>query len=174
MGYTTEFEGSFKLNKKLKKAHAEYLSKFAETRRMKRNGCICETMEDPIRKKVKLPVGFEGEFFVGGVGYAGQDHDSSVKEGNSPPSNQPGLWCQWVPSEDLLSIEWDGNEKFYDYVGWIKYLIEKFLAPWGYVLNGEVTWRGEDDNDKGKIVIKNNEVSVLRAHLVYQEDLVYC
>lgn len=60
MGYTTDFHGSFNLDKPLKKEHKNYLLKFAETRRMKRKSKIVETLPDPIREAVGLPIGEEG------------------------------------------------------------------------------------------------------------------
>jgi hypothetical protein len=47
-------------------------------------------------------------------------------------------WCQWVPSADGTRSCWDGQEKFYCWEEWLKYLIEHSLEPWGYRLNGEV------------------------------------
>lgn len=93
-----------------------------------------------------------------GPNWAGQRRDASVIDGNEPPAGQPGLWCQWVPSDSRASIEWNGGEKFYDYVEWLEYLIAHFLQPWGYTLNGEVEWQGEDSADFGKIVVTNNAV----------------
>lgn len=146
MGYTTEFNGKFNLNKKLDKETHEFLTKLATTRRMKR----------------KLPpeYGIEGEFYVDGAGYAGQDREDSIVDYNKPPSTQPGLWCQWIPTHDGTAIEWDGSEKFYHYVDWIKYIIDKVLAPRGYSLSGVVDWRGEDWSDTGTIVVRDNKVGI--------------
>jgi hypothetical protein len=55
---------------------------------------------------------------------------------------------------------WNGAEKFYYYVKWLEYLIEHFLAPWGYVLNGTVTWQGEEGEDQGTITLADNDVTV--------------
>jgi hypothetical protein len=65
----------------------------------------------------------------------------------------PGIWCQWVATPDNDGIEWDGIEKFYNYVEWLAYVVKKFLNPWGYQLDGEVVWIGEslDPLDVGKI-----------------------
>lgn len=63
----------------------------------------------------------------------------------------PGIWCQWVPTEDGQGIEWDGNEKFYAYVEWLDYIVKKFLTPWGITLSGEVQYRGEEFGDDGTI-----------------------
>lgn len=109
MGYTTEFQGEFKLNKVLDENLAHDMLAFADERH-------------------------EGSTF-------------------------PGIWCDWVPSKDRTSIVFNGSEKFYNYVEWIKYLIRAFLAPNGFVLNGTVKWRGEDMDDLGRIIVKDNVVS---------------
>lgn len=160
MGYTTEFEGEFKLNKVMEEDHANYINKFCETRRMKRNPNLAKDLADPLREKVGLDIGEEGAYFVGGLGDFGQTHDKSVIDGNSPPIGQPGLWCQWIVSEDRKSILWDGGEKFYKYVQWLEYIVKHFLAPWGYSLNGSVWWHGEDPSDIGLIEVKDNIVQV--------------
>jgi hypothetical protein len=162
MGYTTEFDGSFDLDRKLSSEHRTYLEAFANTRRMKRNPNIAATFEDPVREAVGLPIGEEGEYFVRWK-YMAQDYDESTVDCNFPPSSQPSLWCHWVPNAYGSSIEWDGGEKFYYYVEWIRYLIQHFLKPWGYVLNGKVFWRGEDFKDVGTIEIVDNVVSAKRA-----------
>jgi hypothetical protein len=69
------------------------------------------------------------------------------------------LWCKWAPSEDHTAILWDEGEKFYDYIEWLEYLIQHFLVPWGYVVNGEVHWVGEDDLDRGTITVRHNVVT---------------
>jgi len=145
MGYTTEFEGRFDLNKVLDDETFDLLTKLAATRRMKRD--------------VDSKYGVEGEFYVLGKGYAGQDREPNVIDSNHPPRSQPGLWLQWIPTEDRKGIEWDQGEKFYDYVDWIKYLIDAVLAPKGYILNGTVRWRGEEFSDLGSIVINDNLVA---------------
>ena len=159
MGYTTDFEGAFELNKPLSEEHRAYLNKFNETRRMKRDATKAAELADPVREAAELPIGTEGEYFVGADGFAGQDRDDSIVEYNDPPSTQPGLWCQWTPSEDGSAIEWDLGEKFYYYVEWLEYIIKNFLQPWGYTLNGSVIWQGEEMGDRGRITVKENEIS---------------
>jgi hypothetical protein len=167
MGYTTDFYGSFTIDKPLKPEHAAYLLKFVETRRMARDEKKASKFPDPVREAVGLPVGKEGGYFVGGRGFAGQDGDDSVIKHNDPPADQPGLWCQCIPNNEGTEIKWDGNEKFYNYTEWLEYLIEHFLKPWGYVLNGEVEWEGEDRGDMGKIVVKNNDMSTRAGKVSY-------
>ncbi len=86
----------------------------------------------------------------------------------SPYPDVPGFWCQWVPTEDGMGLEWDGNEKFYNYVEWLEYLIEKFFIPWGIKLNGEVEWEGEESGDLGIIIVKDNEVTTKEGKVTYQ------
>lgn len=119
MGYSTDFYGAFCLNKKLDHETHEFLVKFNETRRMKRN--------------VSAEHGFEGEFYVDGKGFMGQDEEKNIIDYNQPPPNS-------TQSKNGRRIEWDGGEKFYDYVTWIEYIIKNFLKPKGYILNGSVRW----------------------------------
>ena len=85
-----------------------------------------------------------------------------------PHEGMPGLWCDWVPNEDGTALEWNGAEKFYDYVPWIKYLIENFIKPWGLTVNGEVEWEGEESGDLGLIVVKDNVVTTKEGKVVYE------
>ena len=178
MGYTTNFDGEFRLEKPLAAKHRHFLQAFAETRRMKRDASAAARVEDPIRLDAGLLIGVEGGYYVGGARIdpktgkveapnAGQEEDSSVIDHNEPPKGQPGLWCQWVPNDDGTAIVWDGGEKFYEYVAWLQYLITHFLKPWDYVLNGEVTWEGEEHGDVGKIIVKKNKVTTKAGRIVY-------
>lgn len=162
MGYHTDFEGAFTVSPPLHDNHAEYLTAFSQTRRMKRDASLVALMPDPVREAVGLPVGKDGGFFVGNTDNFGQAHTADVLDGNAPPGSQPGLWCQWIPDPDANSvIRWDYGEKFYEYVDWIGYLIESFLKPWGYTVNGEVRWRGEEFDDMGVIVVVDNSVATM-------------
>jgi len=152
--HTKEFWYHFRL----KPEHASYLNAFAETRRMRRDPAKAGQLPDPHRLAVGLPIGDEGAYFTGGTGDFGQGHDASVLDGNRPPRGQPGFWCQWVPDEHGTAIQWNGAERFYHYVEWLEYLTVHFLGPWGYVLNGQVQWQGEDAEDRGTISMQDNEV----------------
>jgi hypothetical protein len=163
MGYTTDFEGSFTLDRPLTVPQFNYLKKFSETRHMKRNVAHLIDVADPLRLKVGLPLGVEGEFFIA-------DEETAILDGNQEASTQPGLWCSWAPTEDGEGIEWDGSEKFYEYVKWLKYIIKNFIQPWGYTLNGEVEWEGEENTDMGKIVVKDNKVTTKVAKVTYSVD----
>jgi hypothetical protein len=157
MGYTTNFDGGFDITPTLKKRDKEFLLKLSETRRMGRIGL------DP-------KYGIEGEFYVEGKGDFGQERESSIIDYNKPPSTQPGLWCQWVPNKEGTFLEWNGGEKFYEYVAWLEYIIDKILAPKGYVLNGDCAWQGEESDDKGIIRVKNNVVTTAVGRTVYDDQ----
>ena len=157
MGYTTDFFGAFQLDKPLTNELKTFLTKFSDTRRMKRN---VDEME----------YGIEGEFFVNGGDFRGQANETNIVEHNYPPKTQPGLWCQWIPNEEGTEILWNGCEKFYHYTEWLNYIIHKFLKPNGYTLNGEVGYQGEDSMDSGRIVVKNNIVYMDGSYIVEPND----
>lgn len=160
MGYTTDFDGRVEIVPPLNREEVEFLKKFNESRRMNRA---------------------KGPYYVDGGGMMGQARESDIYDYNSPPEGQPGLWCQWTPTEDGTAIEWDGGEKFYSSDAWMKYLIEHFLKPGAFakdklpflqanhIVNGEIEAQGEDADDRWKLVVKNNEVYVLEDHVVYKK-----
>jgi len=76
--------------------------------------------------------------------------------------DQPSGYCQWMPTKDGMGIEYDGGEKFYDYVEWIEWVITNLLKPEGYVVNGEVEWR-DDYGETGKIIVKDNKVQAKKG-----------
>lgn len=154
MGYTTTFTGCFGLDRKLDDETYVFLGKLANTRRMKRS----PEMLEELGYGEAYQFGMDGEFFVDGTGYAGQDTDASVIDSNNPPATQPGLWCQWMPLEDRKTIVWDEGEKFYASQKWIEYIINFILAPKGYIVNGAVNARGEEKGDRWHLIIKDNEV----------------
>jgi hypothetical protein len=169
MGYHTDFFGSFTLDSPLSIAQKDFLQEFSETRRMNRDISKIPTLLQKNDKMLKLlkKVGLGLEYY-GGTGDFGQDRDASIIDFNTPPAGQPGLWCQWVSSEDGTEIVWNGAEKFYYYVEWIEFIVKHFLTPWGKVLNGEVEWQGEERDDRGLIVIKNNTVTTKKAKVTWE------
>jgi hypothetical protein len=138
MGYTTEFWNTFKLNKTLDKDMHTFLTKLSETRRMAR--------------KLPSEYGVEGELYVDDA------REETVIDHNRPPNTQPGLWCGWIPTEDGTAIEWNGAEKFYHSTEWLAYLIQ-ILKAQGYILHGDVGYRGEQTDDVGVIRVKNNRIT---------------
>lgn len=176
MGYTTDFIGRVKIDPPLNADEISYLTSFAETRRMHREA---------------------GPYYTASDGFRGQGHDGDVIDYNSPGPEQPGLWCQWVPTEDGTALEWDGGEKFYYAEEWMRYLIDTFLKPdaavyselggehnvdgriypiefnnfaFDHVVNGVIEAFGEESGDIWRLTVTNNVVKVQRAQLVYSDD----
>lgn len=153
--YNTDFDGVFRLDRPLTAAHANYLTAFAKTRRVRLPPEAVLRLADPIWVAAGLPA-------VPAYHVAlplGQSYDF-----NTPPEGQPGLWCQWRPTPDATGIEWDRCSGFYDYVEWLEYLIVHFLMPWGYGLSGTVRWRGEEFDDVGRIDVRANIVTATAGH----------
>jgi hypothetical protein len=197
MGYTTDFQGQLSFDRVLTNEEVNYIKKFNDSRRMKRDVSKLYKLYKGEGGNPFLPkeqtYGNEGEYFVGGTGHGGQDRDDSIIDYNESPGGviknndedfgtywsrhtkqiqdglcQPGLWCQWTTNEEGTCLEWDGGEKFYNYVEWLKYLINHFFEKWGVKLNGEITWEGEDSEDMGKIVVVDNVVTVKVARITYE------
>lgn len=79
---------------------------------------------------------------------------------------KPGLWCQWVPTDDGAALEWDGNERFYEYTPWLRRLLDDFLVPWGRTLHGAVEWQGEESDDRGVIYAEGAAVEAVKDRIV--------
>ncbi len=173
MGYSTYFNGCFKLDKPLTTEQEAYLGLFASTRRMKRDPYVATEMDDDVRRSARLPLGEDAGYFVGGLGSSGQNIDASVLDGSHPPHGQPGLWCQWIYNRADNCIEWNMGEKFYDYADWIVYIIVHFLRPWGYVLNGTVDWNGDEPDDFGRLVVENNALYISEGVQTYLDPELY-
>lgn len=197
MGYSTDFNGSFTLSRTATATELDYINKFSNSRRMRRNTDIVMAnfkgkdglpfVFTPTPAQVKAIKALEKSglqvivsskenidtrtpleiYGQQGEYYVGDTEDNSVLDINDPSSTQPGLWCNWVITKDGMSLKWNGAEKFYNYVEWLNYLIENFFKPWGIKLNGEVTWSGEESSDIGKINIKNNKVTVRNGTIRY-------
>lgn len=153
MGYNTVFYGEFKLDKPLDSDLKKYLTKFSDSRRVKRD----------------LPpeYGVDGEFYVD------EGKPETVINYNKPPATQPSLWCGWTPSDDGSSIVWNEVEKFYYYKEWLVYIMQKILAPKGYTLNGKVSYEGEDVGDSGCLVVKDNILYIQETLQVLSEPEMY-
>lgn len=154
MGYDTTFDGSVSFNKPITMELAAYINKFSEVRHMKRD---VERIKEIYPNWEELcfngHLGNEGEYFIG------EEWDKSIIDHNYPSDSQPGIWCQWIINNNG-ELAWDEGEKFYEYEAWLKYLIEHFFEPSGYILNGEIEFQGEDYDDFGIIYVKDNVVSI--------------
>ncbi len=166
MGYTTEFTGRFILDRKLEDKHSNYLKAFSAHRHMKIKPLdLTKEMID-----AEIEPGPEGSFFAYDYtrNYYKNNTYFTIIDVNEPPELCPGLWCQWIPSADGLGIEWDGGEKFYNYLEWIQFIKVYFLDKWNYKIYGNVFFQGEDENDKGYIRVKDNEIVIDKDILFFE------
>ena len=91
---------------------------------------------------------------------------NSIKDGL--PGTPSGGCCDWKASWDGTEIKHSGAEKSYKYVEWLRFILARYLIPWGYVLNGSVDWHGDDAEDLGRITIVNNVVAAKKATITYE------
>ena len=167
MGYCTDFSGEFTVNKPLDDETAALMNGLNETRRMKRDITKLAKRLGVSKKEAIEKYGNEGQLYCNLDGDCGQSETDDIIDYNTPPSDQPGLWCQWQYDAQSQTIEWDSGEKFYNYIEWIEYLIKAILEPRGYKLNGTVHWWGEEYEDRGNIEIADNKVTVKYAYTYY-------
>lgn len=73
-------------------------------------------------------------------------------------SKYPSQKCNWVVSAVGSCLEWNNEMAFYNYQGWLMYLLAHFFEPWGVKVHGCVEWSGTYDYDKGMLVLSNSEV----------------
>ena len=55
-------------------------------------------------------------------------------------------------------------------VQWLQYIADHFLKPWGYSLSGEVVWEGENRNDLGTIVARDNTITTHHGSVSYGRE----
>ena len=169
MGYTTSFTGQVTITPALNPHEIHYLEKFSTTRHLHRTS---------------------GPYVV----TAERDHDTDqesdvvITNGRSgPPPEQPGYWCQWIPTGNGSALVWDEEEKFYDADLWMAYLIGTFLAPdadlarelaepvpgrvypeefahftFDHRVHGVIGAEGEEPDDLWRLEVRDNVVYVIR------------
>ena len=160
MGYDTYFDGYMVITPPLNAEQAAYINRFSGIRHVKRDPAKASQIPDPLREAVGLPIGEEGGYCV----KFGPDEamgSISVLDNNNPPTDQPGLWCPWVITEDGSKLEWDYGEKFCESDSWLIYIQEHFLTPWGSKLNGEIDWDGDESRDMGTIYAEDGKVEAV-------------
>ena len=174
MGYSTEFEGIVEIVPPLNGHEIAYLRKFSETRRMQRD---------------------LGPYFANGSGQRGQGDDSDIRDFNSPPPDQPSLWCDLVPTEDGTGIELERGREVPQRRSRMAYLIDTFLKAgatvqgelanpvagrqyspafehftFDHMANGVMDAQGEDPEDRWRLVVTANVVTVQKARIVWDSE----
>lgn len=181
MGYQTVLGGSFSVTTVVTKKFMNFINRFSETRRMMRNPQIIKEMDPYWAKRCfRGQLGDQAGYYTPPKiiksnwlpthvkapnkkttvkNLLGDVQDKSVVNCDCPPVNQPGFKCNWI-MPDRTTLQWNGSEKFVDYIEWLEYVIEHFFKPSGYVLNGVVFWQGDDFNDSGAITVRDNCIEV--------------
>jgi hypothetical protein len=81
---------------------------------------------------------------------------------------------KWVPNSDGTGIErFESMDYDPDEVSDLESLIDDFLKPRGYVLNGIATWHGECHDEDGVIIVKDNVITEKELRLVDDEGNFY-
>lgn len=166
MGYSTEFIGKIKISPNLNEKDKEFLDKFFQIRHMKRDMSKLEGVKTEDIEKF----GKDGCFYLKDYDWSDFHSFSDMKDDKTivninDSGDMPSLWCdlEIVVENGETFIQWNGNEKSYSINednGWFTWLIDNFFKPNGYILNGEMTWQGEDDTDTGTITITDNVVDI--------------
>jgi len=86
----------------------------------------------------------------------------------SAEPNLPGHSGLFELSEERDVIVPDEFESRHGLRLWVVLLIEHFLAPLGYILDGEVSWTADEADDRGTIFVKNNTVECVDDLFVNQ------
>lgn len=135
------FKGRFQFDKTLAFPHLAYLRAFHDCRHVCWSEADIQDAPDPIRVGAGLPIGYQGAYYLGsadGVWWWFESQIPKPLHHNRPPKGVPGLRCDWMTTIDGQGLVWNGVRRFYTYTQWLEYLIEHFLDPWGYKLNGTV------------------------------------
>lgn len=75
----------------------------------------------------------------------------------------PGYYCHWIPNDEGTALIHNDSESFSGFADWLTYLIATYLKPWGYTVNGTVTWQGHDVGDYGTLSACENAVQMIAA-----------
>ncbi len=157
MGFSTDFVGHIDIEPRLNDAEIEYLTAFFQSRRCLRNGDPYEVPGNP-RAESSEEI---GELY------------------NIRAPGQPNLWCDWTVCWDGCCLAWNGTEKSYSMIPWLRYLIAHFLKPKArasrddrfesftvdHQLSGMVVGCRRDTKELFAVTVRNNRVTerVLRS-----------
>ena len=160
-------KGCLFFNKKIKKSLYNTLMDFYNTRHYKRAGKEKDGLLylDPYDKEAPdWRSLYEQQGWDNAVPKEVADY-STVVDG------APSLYCHWKPSPDRMGLEFDKCGKAENLLEWLKFLIQYFIKPNGYLISGEITIQynvGISVHVNGKvtnkdwhsntIVIKDNEI----------------
>ena len=157
MGYHTDFTGRVDIVPPLNAVEVAYLQAFNRTRH-NLAGVSVHAVEQP------------------SVG------PRMLRLSDEPHPGKPGYYCPWTVCDDGTALVWDGTEKPYEPVEWMRYVVGTFLAPpssefphhprlclpiggppfdqftFDHVCNGEFEAQGEEPGDHWHLLVADNEV----------------
>lgn len=160
MGYDTAFKGCLFFNKPLSKNLADAINRYCSIRH-----CVYRDKGEQYGPDGKWWDGDELDVDWRKAIFEYDETERKKQEDyNQLADGLPSFYCQWKVSDDRREIVWDGGEKFYGYIQWLEIIIDHFLRPNLYVLNGEMEWQGEDASDTGIFCVCENKVYVKRLN----------
>lgn len=166
MGHTTDFVGHIDIEPHLNASEIAYLEAFHHARHFDRGGSPYDVPGNPLAP----------------------DHEGVPTEQYSRLApGVPQLYCQWVVCGSGCCLTYDGVEKFYQPVAWLRYLIDHLLGPgaaaesecheqlreftFDHRLNGMIVGCRRDTRELFAITVTDNRVSteILRAGDAFDE-----
>ncbi|WP_201360982.1 hypothetical protein [Dictyobacter formicarum] len=173
MGYVTWFTENLIFDRPLAPHHLAYLQAYSRVPHVHWDVDIVKNDPDPLREAVGLPIGENGCYFTGRglkdlyvappwVYLAGANEatiDPAYIDWICP--GVPYHHCAWRPGDDGTELR-IASDKPYCWYTWLQYLLDHFLVPWGYILNGKMTWQGEDEKDRGALLVEKNRAVARR------------
>lgn len=78
-------------------------------------------------------------------------------------AGSPSGYLQWRISSDGCGVEWDQEEKFYDYINWLSWIVMMWFSPRGIALSGTVWYRGESADNIGRITVSHHGITTESA-----------
>lgn len=168
MGYTTDFVGHIDIYPHLNAGEIAYLEAFRHARHFDRGGSPYDVPGNPL---------------------APDREGVPVERYHSLGQGKPQLYCQWAVCGSGCCLAFDGNEKFYQPVEWLRYLINHLLKPgakaskvahpqlseftFDHRLDGMIVGCRRDTRELYAITVTNNRITrkVLRAGDQMYDDL---
>lgn len=159
MGITTYFDGAFTLEPALTRDQVRTIKQVSKHRHSNDSHPF-----EPVDLVAQVPY----EMPARGVKLApvtreratsGAEYDGDM-EGSERAWPFPSIWCDWEVSEDGTRLRWNEGEKFYNYEGWLRFLIAQFLVPWEVTISGRVEFCREDDEVSGSLCALGSRIHV--------------
>ena len=147
MGYTTYFEGSIVVTPALS---PEFIKRWNKATEGTPGKGFTRSCANGVEETPDMLPGFEGA--------------------------KPQTWCHWQLTSigNATYIDWDGGEKFYDYIEWLQFLVAAIrkVEPRAE-FEGLIEWDGEGHGDTGVLRVNaDGQVEVGHAPMtafVWQE-----